>query len=334
MKITRTKAGTYTTVIALRDADGKRHIKRFTAKTRREVQTMALEYQVTAREYIDSKAFGDCLERLLDKKDKVLSPSTMRGYRNYQRVLVREYDAFMRTPIDRITRNQIQELANSLRETKKEKTVKNYIALISSTLEENGIHKPRTTIRKDVQKFEANVPNIEVVRRVSEEVKGTEWELPFGLACMGLRRSEIKGVRSEDLSKENVLHIRRAVVEGGEHRMLYEKTTKTDKSDRYILIPDQLADLLRKQGVAWRRSPQSMTDNFHTVLRHAGVHDFRLHDCRHFFASYCHEVLRLSDVQIQKLGGWKTDHVMKRVYITAITDETKSVQSAFGGLLK
>ena len=57
---------------------------------------------------------------------------------------------------------------------------------------------------------------------------------------------------------------------------------------------------------------------------------FRFHDLRHFFASYCHNVLKLSDAQIQKLGGWKTDHVMKKIYITSMEDQLAADAAADG----
>jgi integrase len=47
----------------------------------------------------------------------------------------------------------------------------------------------------------------------------------------------------------------------------------------------------------------------------------RFHDLRHYFASYLHDK-GFSDAEIMSLGGWKTDHVMKRVYRHAIKDKT------------
>ncbi len=249
MKIRKTKAGTYTTQIAIKDENGKFHSKRFTRPTKKELQAVVLEYQTNNRIYRDSKRFGDCLQRYLDKKGKVLSPSTMKGYEAYQSVLADNYKEFLDLTLDEITAAAIQTLVNDLRSVRKAKTVKNYTGLISSVLKDNDYKMPKFDMKKEQRKFAPNVPTAEIVQKIAATAKGTRWELPFALACMGLRRS--------------------------------------------------------------------------------GVSDFRLHDCRHFFASYCHDVLHLSDAQIQKLGGWSTDYVMKRVYITSITDEKKTVETAF-----
>ncbi|MDO4620394.1 MAG: hypothetical protein Q4B09_07220, partial [Lachnospiraceae bacterium] len=80
-------------------------------------------------------------------------------------------------------------------------------------------------------------------------------------------------------------------------------------------------------------TPAALSEVFPRFLRSNGFPVFRLHDCRHFFASYCHDVMGLSDAQIMKLGGWSTPHIMKRVYITSITDKSKEVSSAFSELL-
>ena len=51
----------------------------------------------------------------------------------------------------------------------------------------------------------------------------------------------------------------------------------------------------------------------HGFVRKAGVPHFRLHALRHFFASYLHDK-GYSDKQIQSLGGWSTDSVLKSIY--------------------
>jgi integrase len=72
------------------------------------------------------------------------------------------------------------------------------------------------------------------------------------------------------------------------------------------------------------------------LLRRAGIPEdqrFRLHDCRHFFVSYCHDVLKLSDAEIIKLSGHETDSIMKRVYRHAVTDHSENVRGALTSII-
>ncbi len=330
MKFTKTVSGKYTTLLAVSDRDGKRHYVRFTKKTKRECEAAALEYLARHQYYENSKVFSDALTRLLDRKRDILSPSTMAAYDSYARTLS-QYERFMKKDINMLARKDFQSLADDLRQTRKRKTVSNIMGLISDVLTAEGYTLPPIEIRKDREKFTPNVPDPDEVQAVAAAAKGTKWELPFALACMGLRRGEICAASSSDLSGD-VLHVRHSLVQASDGSTRI-KGTKTDSSDRFVPLPASVADLLRSSGRAWSATPKAMSDGFPHLIRSAGVEPFRLHDCRHFFASYCHDILKLSDAQIMKLGGWQTDHVMKRVYITAVSDESAAARDAFGKLL-
>ena len=58
-----------------------------------------------------------------------------------------------------------------------------------------------------------------------------------------------------------------------------------------------------------------------------GIPHFSFHKMRHFFASYMHD-LGYSDKQIQEMGGWKTDRVMKTVYTHAMEMEQAKISAA------
>ncbi|MDO4615530.1 MAG: hypothetical protein Q4B15_07860, partial [Lachnospiraceae bacterium] len=283
MKITRTISGKYTTVIALRDTDGKYHTKRFTYKTKKEVIQAATDYQTSHLVYTTSKAFGDCMERLIDSKAKVLSPSTIRGYRGIQRTLLKDYAEFCRTPIDKITPTILQTLINDLRLSRRAKTARNYIGLISEVMTAADCRMPKLDVKKDKRMFNPDVPDAEVVKEVAATMKGTRLEAAFALACMGLRRGEICGVTADALDGD-VLHVSRNIVLG-DGGTIEEKSTKTEASDRYIVIPHQIAELIRSQGCAWKGTPAALSEVFPRFLRSNGFPVFRLHDCRHFFAS-------------------------------------------------
>lgn len=56
------------------------------------------------------------------------------------------------------------------------------------------------------------VPNNEDVRRILEEARGTRYELPILLGCLGMRKSEICAL-DESCIEGNTLHIYKAMVQ-------------------------------------------------------------------------------------------------------------------------
>ena len=117
----------------------------------------------------------------------------------------------------------------------------------------------------------------------------------------------------------NVLHIHRAAVYGAD-KAIHVKSPKTYTSDRYVRIPDALADKIRAQGYVTDFTPAGLSHAFCRLLGDIGVPHYRLHDLRHFFVSYCHNVLHLSDAQIQSITGHKTSVVMQN-YLHSMHDD-------------
>lgn len=74
------------------------------------------------------------MESYIVSKEPVLSPATIRGYRNIQKILFRDYPAFCRKEIRDISQDDVQKVINDLSRSKSPKTVHNYHGLISSVI--------------------------------------------------------------------------------------------------------------------------------------------------------------------------------------------------------
>lgn len=335
MKIEKTKAGTYTTRVSVIDESGKRHFKRFTDKSKDRVRNMANDYLNDNKFYSESMALCDAAKRFLDHAEAVLSPNTVRGYKIADRYFTEHYRAFYAYQIDRITPSMLQGVIDSMKRSgKSPKTISNKIGFLSTVFASESRRLPHHTLPKKVQ-FEPNVPTESTIQQVAAAAKGTRYEIPLALAIFGLRRGEICAVRAEDIDGNNVLHVCRALATDDDG-IIHEKAPKETASDRFIPLPQEIADRIREDGVATRMSPAAWSEAFPHLLNKAGIpHDqrFRLHDCRHFFVSYCHDVLKLSDAEIIRLSGHKTDHIMKRVYRHAITDNSKAVSDGLSALI-
>ena len=336
MKIEKTKAGTYTTRVCITDESGKKHFKRFTDKSKDRVRNLANDYLNNNRFYSDSMALIDAADRFLARSEAVLSPSTVRAYKSYDRSFKKSYAAFYASQMDRITSSALQSVINSMsRKGQSPKTITNKIGFLSAVFTSEDRKLPHHKLPKPVP-YEPNVPTESIIQQVAAVAKGTRYEVPLALAVFGLRCAEVCAVRAEDIDGDGVLHVRRALALDDDG-FLHEKAPKEYASDRFIPLPDEIAERIRTDGRATTMTPKAWSDAFPHLLNRAKIPEeqrFRLHDCRHFFVSYCHDVLKLSDAEIIKLSGHKTDHVMKRVYRHAITDSSESVRTNLSGLLK
>lgn len=169
------------------------------------------------------------------------------------------------------------------------------------------------------------IPSAEDVKRIFAEVKGTRYEVPLSLAALGLRRSEICALELSDLNGCE-LTINKAVVLNKNQEWTV-KPTKTTDSTRTIFIPSDLADRIREQGYIYEGDPEMIYCALVKSQKKLGIPHFSLHKMRHFFASYLHD-LGYSDKQIQEMGGWRTDIIMKSVYQHAMDMEQAKKNAA------
>ena len=268
-----------------------------------------------------SLTFRQAADKYDDMKRNVLSPSTIR---DYTRMCDRMPVWFVDTCIDEITQISINKVVNELSADKSPKTVRNFHGFISTIL---GTFRPDFKIYTTLpqkRKSEPYIPSDEDVKAILEELRGTMFFIPIVLACYGLRRSEILALTPDDIEGDTV-HIRKAVVLD-EHRKEVEKPTKTTDSERDIIIPSEIADMIREQGYVYNGAPNSIIVKLTKTQDKLGIPHFSLHKLRHYFAS---KMLTLTDSKtVQALGGWKTDSVMKTVYAHSMKDEQEKAKKA------
>lgn len=327
MKITQTKKGFSAVVYIGKDASGKARSKRFTASSKADLKQMILEYQAQRRIYINSTAFGDCLERYISEREGLKSPSTIHGYRSIQRSIKTSCAAFCGLSVDRITDRDVQTVITTLqREDKSPKTMRNWIGLINAVL--IAEHQPPAHVVIPARVIEDRpIPSIGEITMLLCLMHGHKLEIPFRLALMGLRRGEICALTLTDLSDDNVLHIHRAAVIGDDGLIEVKNSPKTETSNRFVRLPDHLADQIRKEGRFTPYTLKGLSRAYTEFLKKYQFPPYRFHDCRHFFASYCHSI-GVPEADILAGGGWKTSNVMKAVYRHAMAENRASAATA------
>lgn len=254
--------------------------------------------------------------KYLEAKKNVLSPST---YREYKRTANALPDDFKQRDLSDIKDYDMQVLVNGLSADHSPKTVRNYYGFVCAVLRLFNPKVVYSVTLPQKKRVEPYTPSYEDVKRILEAVEDTDYYVPFFLATLSLRRSEICALDPAQDLHDNELTISRAYVRGVDGYVIKD-TPKTDASYRTIQLPAALADRIRSQGYVYKYNPNQLDKTLHRVQKKLGIPSFSIHKFRHFFASYAHDKLKLSDAQIQKIGGWSSD-VMKRVYRHAMNED-------------
>lgn len=279
----------------------------------------------------DAETFEKMADKYIESKSNVLSPSTIKGYTSVQRNLPHW---FKKTLLKDVDQNCVQELINELSKDKSPKTIRNIHGFVSAVLTSYKTDVALSTTLPQKVRNKAHIPTQNEVKKLIEYAEPSEYYVPIYLATLGLRRGEICALSIDDLSSDNVLTINKCLVQNKNAKYVLKNSPKTDASNRTIIVPDELADRIRKQGYIYKLYPNGIDNYLRRTLPKLGIETFSLHKLRHFFASYAHQK-GFSDATIQALGGWTTDHIMKEVYRHALEQEEskKEIAKSIGSIL-
>ena len=260
--------------------------------------------------------FAKSAEKYLQIKSNVLSPSTIRGYNTIIRSIS---DRFMNTKTCDITQELIQKEINDYSASHSPKSTRNLHGFISAVL---TVYKPSLRISTTLpqkRKYEAYTPSEDDIKRILNDVSGTKYEIPFRLGCYGMRRGEICAITAADLN-ENLLHIDKSKVLTDDGSWIIKPYPKTTESERTIYIDDELADLIRKQGYAYKEHPERLSKALKRIQKRLKMPEFRFHDLRAYYASMAH-AMGVPDAYIMANGGWSSTNILNRVYKRTFTEK-------------
>lgn len=295
--------------------DGKLHMVTVDHKpTKSEAMTILSENIRKRQPDKHNMTFTEAARLYIESKENILSPSTVQGY---EKILKHLPEDLKTAKLGSLTALSVQKTVSGLSVEKSPKTVRNYSSFIMAVLKSAGADISAPLLPQKERKT-AYIPTESDVRAIFKLAEGTRWEVPFHLAALGLRRSEICALTVDDLEGDT-LHVNKALVPDKDNNYVI-KTTKTEDSTRDITVPHLLAEKIRKQGYVFDGLPHTLTNALYRHCDKLGIPRFSVHKLRHFFASYMHH-LGFTDKQIQEAGGWKTDHVLKSVYQHAMEME-------------
>lgn len=257
---------------------------------------------------------GYCMDQYLNdcrNRKRKLSPSTIDSYGSNIR---NTPEWFKDMRLYDVTDYDIARLVDELKSTRSNKTVKNMMGYLRGVFAK---YRRDFVLRVDLVGEEPKheyEPTTEDVLRILEYADSinSKYSVAIHLAALGLRRGEILALELSDLSDDNFLTINKSIVQN-ENNEYVLKGTKTEASNRTILIPSSLADKIREQGYIYKGHPHKICAALHRYQDKLEIPRFRLHMLRHFLAAYLHHEGYTSE-QIMSWGGWSTDHIMKSAY--------------------
>lgn len=251
--------------------------------------------------------------------------------------------------LSEITSETIQEMVNHYTDKgKSPKTIRNHVSFVSVVLKQavsdnylkpTGV-LPTTYVRlprqsKSAEGHTYTMEQVTIMLAQAKKEKNINIELIIGLTCLGggLRRSELAGLKWEDISldEENpYIMIQRADVSTKEG--VIEKGTKTEAGTRRVplVVNGTLYKILVRARKKYLRlqakAPEFHGDNHVLILHHdpytpmkpnriyktfktfmqkscPDLPCYRLHDLRHTYFSLCSSIEGFSDLSMISMGG-------------------------------
>lgn len=266
---------------------------------------------------------GQAIDKYIDSKLNVLSPATVRGYKNIRKIRFQE---LMDVPLSALTQEMLQKAVNTMSRGKSPKTVSNAYGLITAVL---GAYRPNfnpSVTLPQKEKKEIAIPTTEEVCAILEHVKGKKYELPIALAAyMGLRTSEIRGLAWENI-KGDMIHVKQAMVLGPDGDEI--KPTKSYHGDRWLKIPPPVKELLDKRqkgtGLLFSFGQHDIYNALQRACKRLDLPPYGTHDLRHYYASVLLS-LSVPDKYAMERMGHSTPNMLKNVYQHTMKDKNDEI---------
>lgn len=307
-----------------KDENGKRMYKSFTAATKKLAESEAALYAIGKKKQAEIEmTVGEAIDKYIESKSNVLSPSTIRSYRSYRQNYLQ---GLMNVELDDVANQIIQSEINKEALSLSPKTLRNAHGLLTAAL---AVYIPDFTVRSTLPAKEHKIREFPTPAEVITIIKGTPIELPCLLALwLSLRLSEVLGIRYSDINGDT-LTIRNTKILV-EREMVVREQTKTYSSTRQLKVPEYILSLIEQSKedndseYVVTLSGAAIYSRLKRLLKKHDLPHIRFHDLRHLNASVMVE-LGVPDKYAMERGGWSTDSTLRNVYQHTFDDKRREI---------
>lgn len=264
-----------------------------------------------------SPTLKEAIDNYIEKRDGILSPSTICGYRVIQRCRLK---SVMGKPISNVSDGEWAKALNEEAKAFSAKTVKNTWGLIRAVLKEETRTEPPKVKMPQVVPFDKMFLDPSQIPVFVQAVKGSKAEIPALLALSSLRKSEILALKWENVDLERrMIKVRGSAVMDENSRLVQKKENKNGTSSRNIpIMIDELYEALsavtEKSGLVVTCHPNTIYRQVNQICEKNGLPKIGVHGLRHSFASLAYH-LGVPERITMEIGGWADNQTMHKIYI-------------------
>lgn len=335
-------SGSWRVLVYVGKENGKRKYKSFTSDDKWEAEYQASQFarQRKEKKNILNVTVREAITRYVDSKEGVLSPSTIRGYRNIQN---NNFEELQSVKLRDLTNEVIQRQLAVEASTHSAKTVANMCGLLTASLK---MFYPDFRVNVSLPRRKERSPSVPLdgqIKALLKLAEGTDVELPIMLAAMGsLRAGEIAALTVSDIRKGGV-QVQRTMVRNQKQKWEIKDLPKTKAGIRVSPLPVPVMEKLKRAATGKEKNdrlfelnPQGIYKHYAQLRDQCGMERCRFHDLRHYYASMAH-LLGVPDQYIMLNGGWKDKGTLTKIYQHAQEDyeeaENKKITDHFSKLL-
>lgn len=312
-KIVQLPSGSYSTKVMV---DGIRHT--ITKDTPEECAAEATAIKYRAKEAKKTGkpttlTLSDAIDAYIDARVGSLSPSTIYSYKGYKK---NNFQSMMKADVFSTTNEQWQSAIKRESVGKSPKYISNVWGLVSAAILESTGTKPRVNLPAK-EKNERPFLDPDQILIFVDALKGETIEIAALLAISSLRRSEIKGLKWENVNLEKDIIIVSGAMVYTEIGMAHKKQNKTKKSTRIIpIIPPLKEALMAAERTSEYVVPYNgswIYQRINEICEANGLPLVGVHGLRHSFASLAYH-LQIPQKITMEIGGWSDPGTVDRIY--------------------
>lgn len=293
-----------------------------------EAEFMAKEWQAGHKKNTvhAQKTVFQLVKEYIESKETLLSPSSIRGY---YIILNNSLGDFGEQKVKLLTEKDLQFWVsqNALRYAPK--SVKSQYGLVTAALRQERIQLDYSSVLlPKIPKSKRKIPNEKEIAIILHMVEGTSVELPVTIAvCLGLRQSEIAGLKWSDYDGE-YFYIHAAVVPDKNNKYVYKEGTKSEASTRLLEVDGILKERLDRaehhSEFISPMLPSSVLRKFDKLCDRNGLPHFTMHEQRHGNASMM-LAKGVPDKYAMKRLGQSSPNMVKDIYQHLYKSKEKEV---------